>query len=84
MQTRIRTNAPPQTAISIRSQDFADGYQKGQQFYLSGEAQHEPDENYVIDNLIALHEDGAFENLTVLRWHIGFLMGMVSAGNPQE
>ncbi len=79
MQTRSRPNAP-HTIISIRSQDFSDGYQKGRLFYLSGEAQTEPDEQYVINNLIALHEDRAFDNLTVLRWHIGFLMGMVAAG----
>ena len=79
MQTRSKPNSP-HTIISIRSQDFSDGYQKGRLFYLSGEAQQEPDEGYLIDNLIALHEDGAFQNPGVLAWHIGFLMGMVAAG----
>ncbi len=81
MQTRSKPNS--QTIISICSQDFSDGYQKGRLFYLSGEAQREPDEGYLIDNLMALHEDGAFTNTSILRWHIGFLMGMVAAGGAK-
>ena len=73
--------AKSQTLVRITSPDFAQGYEKGRIWYFYGEVESLPvDDAYLMTNLIALHEDGAFrpEQLDILQWHIGFLMGMVS------
>ena len=64
--------------VVISSADFADGYEKGRIWYFHGEAEGEPDEEYLIGNLVNLYEGGAFQEQHNLRWHVGFLMGMVS------
>lgn len=73
---RMHTTAP---LVQATSSDFARGYESGQVFYVSGQAQQEPDEDYLITNLNLLHEDGAFSDMRLFRWHIGVLMGMVAA-----
>ena len=81
MTTHTSTN---ETLVSISSVDFASGYEKGRIWYFHGEAEGEPDEEYLITNLISLHERGAFQELDNLRWHVGFLLGMVSRKFIQE
>ena len=81
MSTRTVTCPPPVRATSA---EFRKGYAAGRAFYLAGELIHppfdQPDEQYLINNLVYLAEDGAFSNMRLLRWHVGFLMGVVDAG----
>lgn len=64
--------------IITSSADMKEGYEKGRIWYFTGEREGEPDEEYLIANLVALHEDGCFQDMPLLRWHIGFLLGMLS------
>jgi hypothetical protein len=81
MATKIIAGPP---LVRASTQEFADGYEKGRAFFLTGQLLHEPDnipdESYLINNLVCLHEDGAFSDTGLLCWHIGFLMGVVEAG----
>ena len=73
--------AKHQTLVTITSSEFAQGYEKGRIWYFHGEPMSLPvDDTYLMENLLLLHDDGAFrpEELHNLQWHIGFLMGMVS------
>ena len=73
----MTTHAPTQeTLVPISSAAFAQGYEKGRLWYFHGEAEGEPDDEYVvcnIANLIARRCSG-----DDLYWHVGFLMGMIS------
>lgn len=60
-----------------QSEDFRQGYESGTIWYHEGqEREGEPDEEYLMNNLMLLYEDGGFNNTSLLRWHIGFLMAM--------
>ena len=74
----MTTTASHAPLVITHSVDMQDGYEKGRLWYFSGEWQAEPDEEYLIANLQALYEDGCFKGTALLRWHIGFLLGMLS------
>ena len=73
------------TLLPMQSSDMQEGYEKGRIWYFYGERQGEPDEEYLITNLRALFADGAFKQQDLLRWHVGFLLGMISGALfPEE
>ena len=55
-----------------------EGYEKGRLWYFSGDREDEPDEEYLIANLMTLHENGCFQEMSNLRWHVGFLLRVLS------
>lgn len=74
MTTQIKTH---QMSFVAQSEDFRQGYESGTTWYRhSPEREGEPDEQYLINNLVLLFEDGAFKDNSLLRWHVGFLMAM--------
>jgi hypothetical protein len=85
MANTIVTNPP---LVRATTREFQKGYVAGKAFLLGGELIHghddQPDEQYLINNLVFLAEDGAFSDMPLLRWHIGFLMGVVDAGRQIE
>ena len=82
MATKI-TMSPP-ASLSLAPRSFKTATNRAEPFFSQASFLHAPDnipdEAYLINNLNLLHEDGAFSDIRLLRWHIGFLMGVVEAG----
>jgi hypothetical protein len=69
-----------QTLIVITHSEFAQGYQRGRDWYFYGEAEGVVDDTYLVENIVLLAQRNAHQKefRDDLYWHVGFLMGMVS------
>lgn len=87
MTTWINTEANAKTLIIVEHEETLKGYRLGRMWLLYGEWEGSvPGSTYLIDNLKWLAERGMFdgESNNELCWHIGFLLGMLSSGIPQQ
>jgi hypothetical protein len=71
-----------QTLLPIHNQFFAKGYRLGRIWYFSSfeEREGEPDDEYVLMNVLSYCEKRLHTDPDWLAERVGFLLGMVSGG----
>lgn len=68
------------TLIDLKNEETMKGYRSGRNWLLHGETQEPITEEYLINNIKLLINDGVFDGTQddLLYWHVGFCLGVMS------
>lgn len=70
----------PYTLIDLKNEETMKGYCSGRNWLLHGEPKKPITEEYLIETIKLLVNDGVFDGTQndLMYWHVGFCLGMLS------